>query len=113
MSGYLRTWGRINGVWTIVQTDANGKNDAVYVTALAQVLKLNLLESPIYSNYGIPAQQSVMTQIFPDYYVHQTQRQFSQYFASLIITKINNPSPQYSVNITLNSGALINMVVPL
>jgi hypothetical protein len=44
-----------------VTTDANGYNDAVYLTTLSQVLKLNLGESPFYANYGIPQYQSVLT----------------------------------------------------
>jgi hypothetical protein len=75
------------GVWVEVDTDASGDSTAVYLTTLCQVLQLNLNESPFYANYGIPAHPAVIQQIFPDYFIWQTQRQFSPYFASLIVAK--------------------------
>src|ERR1700742_1102585 len=99
----LRTWGRPRlqdgsiGPWTEVITDSSGFNDQVYFTTLCQVLLLNLGESPFWANYGIPAHQSVVTQVYPDYYITFTQQQFSQYFASLIIAKRNTADPQYNV----------------
>jgi hypothetical protein len=108
-----RVWGRIYNedgtyTWVAVTPDANGSQSYLNITWLIQVLKLNLGESPIYANYGIPAQQSVMTQIFPDFYVQQTQQQFSQYFASLQITKVNLPEPTYNVAITTLEGTIFN-----
>ena len=107
----MRTWGRVGGVWQQVTTDSNGLNDAVMVTTLIQCLKLNINESPFYANYGINAQNSVVTSIFPYFYVAQTQQQFAGYFASLIISKQNSPTPAYNVSITLHSGAKINTQV--
>lgn len=109
----MRTWGRVyqtnNGtgsyVWTEVDTAPDGDNSRVYLTTLIQCLKLSINESPFYANYGIPAQRSVVTQIFPDYYVMQTQRQFAPFFASLIISKITDPEPKYRVNVTFLNGA--------
>ena len=99
--------------WYEVTTDANGYNDAVMVTTLAQCLKLSIGESPFYANYGINAQQSVMTQIFPDYYVQQTQQQFSKYFASLVISKVpGKTSPVYNVNLVTHQGARVAFPVP-
>jgi hypothetical protein len=109
----LRTWGRVadeygNLTWVEVVTDSNGMSDAVWVTALIQALKLNINESPFNSNYGINARQSIVTQIFPDFYVTQTQRQFSQYFASLLISKVQGTiDPTYNVSIITHSGAKI------
>lgn len=105
----MRTWGRQyaeDGTyqWIQVSTDADGYNDYVYLTTLAQVLLLNLGESPFWGNYGIPAQPSVATQVFPDLYVALTQQQFAQYFASLIITKLSDPEPHYSVNVVTQAG---------
>jgi len=113
----MRTYGRIydeegNPTWVEVTTDANGYNDGVYLTALAQVLKLNLGESPFYANYGIPAYQTIVTQVFPDFYVQQTQQQFSPYFASLAITRVSGtPAPQYNVRVVTHSGAIINTTI--
>lgn len=109
----IRSYGRITNpdgskTWVVVSTDSNGYNDQVYLTTLAQCLKLNLGESPFYANYGLPQFQSIMTQTFPDYYTAQTQNQFSPYFASLTINRVvgSNP-PVYSVTAVTHSGAII------
>jgi hypothetical protein len=113
----MRTYGRITNAegnlqWVEVTTDANGYNDNVYLTALAQVLKLNLGESPFYANYGIPQYQSVLTQVFPDYYAMMTQKQFAPYFASLVIARVpgSNP-PTYNVNAVTHNGAIITTTI--
>jgi hypothetical protein len=113
----MRTWGRIYNeygvpTWVEVTTDANGYNDAVWLTTLIQCLKLNIGESPFYANYGIAARQSVVTQVFPDYYVNQTQTQFAQYFASLLISKVpGTPTPTYNVNVVTHQGATISLQI--
>lgn len=116
----LRTWGRpflqdgSRGQWTEVTTDpTTGLNDLVYVTTLAQVLLLNLGESPFFANYGIPAHQSVVTQVFPDFYVTYTQQQFAGYFANLIVSKRPLPSPTYNVNVTTHAGQKLNADIPI
>lgn len=110
----MRVYGRENGVWVTIQTDANGYNDYVYVTALIQCLKLNLNESPFWANWGIPAQQTIVTQIFPDFYVALIQQRYAQYFASLIITKVaTDTTPTYNVKITTNQGAQIEASVAI
>lgn len=113
----MRIYGRIpNGSgglqWVEVSTDANGFNDNVYVTAFCQVLLLNLNESPFYATFGIPQQQSVLQQVFPDYYVSLMQQVYSQFFASLLVTKVPNVStPTYNVQIITNQGAIVNASV--
>jgi len=110
----VRTWGRDStGQWVEVTTDANGNNDAVYLTTLIQCLKLGLGESPFYANYGIPAQQSVLTQIFPDFYTYQTQSQFNQYFVSLTVQKVSSPTPTYDISVVTHSGATISASIPV
>jgi len=110
----VRTYGRITNsdgskTWVQISTDANGYEDNVYLTTLAQVLKLNLGESPFYANYGIPQYQTVVTQVFPDYYAMTTQQQFAGYFASLAITRVQGSFPPvYNVNIVTHSGAILN-----
>lgn len=109
----MRTYGRIynpDGTyrWVEVTTDANGKNDAVYLTTLSQVLGLNLGESPFYANYGIPQYQTVVTQVFPDYYAMVTQMQFAPYFASLTITRRQGSNPPvYDVTAVTHNGAIL------
>ena len=116
----MRTYGRAYNksdntyTWVEVNTDANGFNDAVYVTTLIQCLKLNLGESPFNANYGIPAQQSVVTQLFPDMYVMQTQQQFAPHFASIVIAKVQNMlAPYYNVNILTHLGSTITRQIPV
>lgn len=113
----LRTYGRVYAedgsyTWVEVSTDANGFNDDVYLTTLIQALKLNLGESPFYANYGIPAQPSVVTQVFPDFYAAQTQTQFSPYFAALSITRIAGVfPPAYQVNVVCHNGSTYGVQV--
>lgn len=115
----MRTYGRtppdVNGNrrWIEIQTQPNGANDYVYVTTLCQCLQLILGESPFYANHGIPSEQAIIQQIFPDFYVFQTQRQFAPYFASLIITRMPEPTPTYRVNIVTNFGTTIQEQVAL
>jgi hypothetical protein len=120
----MRTYGRTRNVltgkktWWLVTTDANGYNDSVYLTTLAQVCKLNLGESPFFANYGIPAHPSIITQVHPDFYMVRTQQQFISYFASLILTKQENavdddgrPAPSYLINVLTNYGSMIGVIV--
>lgn len=115
----MRTYGRINqvdgvgGTWVEVDTDSAGNDDDVWLTTLIQCLKLGLGESPFYSQYGIPAQQSVLQQIFPDFNVYLTQKQFSPYFASLVVAKIPDPAPMYRINIITNAGVKKQVQVPV
>jgi hypothetical protein len=104
--------------WVVVETTLQGFNDDVYIVALAQGLKLNTNESPFWGNYGLPAHQSIMQQIMPDYYVLQLQQLYQQFFSSLIVSKItppltpqlgnlqqeNVPAPVYRFNVITNFG---------
>jgi uncharacterized membrane protein YebE (DUF533 family) len=114
----MRVWGRTydtlgTPTWVEVSTDADGFNDNVYLTALAQDLQLQLGESPFYANNGIPAQQSIATQVFPDYYAMQAQAQYAGYFAALTISRIpqSNP-PVYNVQAITHSGAILEASIP-
>lgn len=115
----LRTWGRpmnrdgTRGPWIAVTTAADGTNDLVIFTTLCQTLLLNLDESPFYGDRGIPAHQSVTTQIFPDFYVVYTQQLFGPFFASVIVTRQPLPNPTYSVNVTTNQGVKLNASIPI
>lgn len=112
----MRAYGRVTNsqgqqVWAISQTDSNGNNDIVYVTALCQYLKLNLNESPFYGQAGIPAQESVLQQVFPDHYVSLAQQAFAAFFAFLLITKNpNSPiTPVYDVSVITHQGVRLNV----
>lgn len=109
----MRTYGRITNedgskTWVEVTTDANGFDDNVYLTTLCQVFKLGLGESPFFGNYGIPAQQSIVTQVFPDFYAAVTQQQFAGYFAALAITREQGTNPpNYLASVTCHNGAVL------
>lgn len=110
----MRTYGRISNPdgtksWVVVQTDPGGFNDGVYITALCQVLLLNLNESPFYSDWGIPAKPDIVMQVQPDFYVMRTQQRFAQRFAALIVAKVSNRPPTYKISITTHQGAKVNI----
>lgn len=108
----MRTYGRINGVWTLVQSGET--DEPVWLTTLGQVLRLNLGESPFYANWGIPARVSVATQVFPGYYVARTQMLMSQYFPMLAITLAPGAqTPVYNVTVTLSDGSVTSAQVPV
>ena len=122
----MRVYGRVYSpdrstwTWYEVDTDSTGGNDAVYATALIQVIKLQLGESPFYASYGIPAIQSVQTQVPPDYYVALTQQRYAQFFGSLIITRSDAPRtnlkqafvPTYDVKVLTHQGTPLPTAVP-
>jgi hypothetical protein len=97
--------------WVVVETDAQGSNEYVYVTWLIQVLKLVTGESPFYANVGIPAVVTVVTQVFPDWYVSQVQAMFQQYFASLIISKVQSSTPTYNIQILMFNGTTFQATI--
>lgn len=100
--------------WKVIETTEAGYNDLVHITAMAQTLQLNLNESPFWANFGIPAKQSVMQQIMPDFYIVYTQKYYSQFFASLTIAKkvvpdVNgSPSPVYDMSLVTQQGVKLN-----
>lgn len=110
----MRTWGRItnpiSGLLTWVEVD---QVDYIWVTTLIQNLKLNLGESPFYSQNGIPAQRSVIQQLFPDFYVTQIQQQFAKHFASLTITKRPIDDPTYDILAVLLNGTQIQQTIAI
>lgn len=111
----MRTYGRLtdsngNVTWQVIETDANGFNDNVYLTALCQTLKLNIGESPFYANSGIPQYQTIMTQTYPDFYVMRTQQQYSAAFASLTVNRVaqqNTPDPLYNIVAVTQTGSIL------
>jgi hypothetical protein len=124
--GALLPWGAPPGgqfpagaprtLWVEVSTDANGNNDLVWLVTLCQVLQGSPGESPFYAGYGIPAYQSVLQRVYPDYYVALTQQQFSQYFASLVIARPTTKppaNPVYEVNVTTHQGVKLQANVPI
>src|ERR1700730_788413 len=108
MRVYGRTFDELDKKhWVVIETDVAGNSEYVYVTALVQVFKLNLGESPFWANYGIPAKNSVLQQSAPDFYVAFTQMQYAKYFASLIIYKAAAtfpPKPTYNASVLLTTG---------
>jgi hypothetical protein len=111
----MRVYGRnsTTGVWEVVTTDQNGFNDYVYITAMIQCIKLNINESPFWADWGIPAQQSVVQQVFPDFYVALIQQRYAPFFASLQITKLQSVTPTYNVSVVTNQGVQIAVSIPV
>lgn len=115
----MRTYGRTtdllgNKTWIQVNTDSKGNDDAVYLTALSQTLQLNVGESPFFANDGIPQYQSVMTQVFPDYYVMLIQADYSKYFLSLTIARVQNTEkPEYTIDARTHNGAILLDPMPI
>lgn len=102
----VRPW-----TWVAVVTDPSGDESNIWILNLVQVLLLNRNESPFFANYGIPAQQSVLQQVYPDVYVQMTQQQFAPYFASLSIARVPDTKPHYRINCTTLAGAVISREV--
>lgn len=103
----MRSYGKnASGQW--VQID---EQNYIYLATLIQTLRLSQGESPIYANYGIPGEQSVMTQIAPDAAVTRTQSQFAQYFSSLTIMRDQNASnPTYNISAVFLNGTVIQQI---
>ena len=84
----------------------------VWLATLAQTLRLNQGESPFYANYGIPAQNSVHTQIPPDLAVNRTQTQYAPFFASLTVLKQQtSANPTYNISAGFQNGTTISSQV--
>ncbi len=128
-----RTWGRLpspfplNGlvqssriqpypawIWVEVSTDSAGYDDYVYITALVQTLRLNLGESPFWGNFGIPAKDSIMQQIAPDYFVAFIQQYYAPHFASLIVSRdVTKVDPTYNVQLIRNNGSQFEATIAI
>lgn len=104
----MRTWGR-NSTGDWIEITETG---AVWLATLVQTLRLGQGESPFYANYGIPAQQSVASQIAPDAAVARTQSQYIGFFASLIVAAVPGAvQPTYTVQAIMKNGQAINSKV--
>lgn len=124
--GGIRTFGRVTDSatgarwWVVVNPDAQGYQDQVYLTALVQCCKLNWGESPFFANWGIPAHPSVLRQVPPDYYMALLQQRFAPYFLALVISRVPSNAqtyqdaltPTYQIDVQLHSGAQISMTIP-
>jgi len=116
----MRAYGRVtdkygNKSWVVIQSDSGGDSSYVYVTGLAQCLKLNLNESPFWANFGIPAKDAVIQQMQPDFYVSFISSYFSQFFASLIMAKqpqkLGQTTPVYNIGVIRNNGSQFNATI--
>lgn len=116
----MRIYGRVlnddgSKRWVTVESDpTTGSDSWVYVTAFCQALLLNLNESPFYAGFGLPAQQSVIMQIAPDFYVSRMQQYYSQFFAALIVSRDPAASdPTYNIKATLFDGSSASSTVQI
>jgi hypothetical protein len=104
----MRSYGKNeSGQWVEIT-----ETSYIWLATLAQTLRLNQGESPFYANYGIPAQNSVATQIPPDVAINRTQTQYAPHFASLTILKSQNaPNPTYNISAVFQNGTTIQTTV--
>lgn len=100
----MRTYGRTStGQWVAI-TDPS----YVQLATLVQTLKLQQGESPIFGNYGLPAIQSVQSQVAPQIALNRVQSQFGQYFASLTIVRAEGyTDPTYNIRAVFKDGTVI------
>ncbi len=85
----------------------------VYLTWLCQVIQGNLGEDPMFNNWGIPAQQAVITEVPPDYWMGRIQQKFAPYFASLMIPRISGTdNPTYKAVAICPNGAVLEATIP-
>jgi hypothetical protein len=105
--------GQGSGRWVKVETDPSGNNDLVFLTTLCQAILLNLNESPVYSDVGLPARQSVLTGVAPDYNMSLLQRRFAPFFQSLTIAKTGANPPSYLVNVITHQGVKLSAQRPI
>jgi hypothetical protein len=101
---------QIFGPWQVVETDAKGDSSQVYITWLAQALKLNTNESPYHADWGIPARSSVQQQVAPDLFMTLTQKRFAPYFAALTLARKPAATPTYQISAITQYGAKLPTV---
>lgn len=105
--------------WVEVDTDADGYNDGVMLTAFCQVLQLQPGESPFYAEYGVPSIAAVQSQTFPDSNVYLMQQRYAPNFVSLIVIPSNTTdvhgtvSPVYNVTAITHIGSIISATVAI
>lgn len=112
----MRTYGRDadTGQWYEVTIDANGFDDDIQLTTLAQCLTSLTDESPFYPLHGIPAIDSIVNKTHPDYFVERIRGFFAPLFPSLSIIKqvdsVTN-TPTYNVFAVKNDGAATSLTI--
>lgn len=104
----MRSYGRdASGNWAEI-TDTS----YIWLATFAQCLRLQSNESPFYSNYGLHAIQSVLSQIAPNADMAKTQSQFAPYFASLSVKRVAGaPKPTYNVTAVFLNGTVVQTPV--
>jgi len=104
----MRTYGKNeSGSWVKIT-----ETSYLWLATLAQTLRLNEGESPFYSNYGIPAHTSIMTQVAPNAAINRTQQQYAPYFASLsVLRDAGVLTPTYRISAVFQNGTNIQTSV--
>ncbi|QDH14162.1 hypothetical protein E3E12_08125 [Formicincola oecophyllae] len=102
-------------VWTR-QWQPGGKRRWVATTGnqaliawLQNALLLELGESPFHVDWGIPVTNSLVTRIWPTFYLEQTVGRFRDYFASLQVAPTagadtENGPPDYTISAIFTDG---------
>lgn len=102
----MRVWTRVMGsdgkrTWQPVD------NDQGNIAWLQNALLLQLGESPFWTDWGLPVSKTLVSQIWPDYYLNMTQQRFRDVFPTLQVTRqrVDGQSdPVYSIRAILSDG---------
>lgn len=103
---FMRVWTRQHqpdGTRRWIAVDGN----QAQIAWLQNALLLQLGESPFWADWGIPVTRTLVSQIWPDYYVNMTQQRFVDSFSSLQITRDpadNDDNPTYRIAAILPDG---------
>lgn len=102
----MRVWTRQHQSDGTRRWVAASSNQAT-IAWLQNALLLQLGESPFWADWGLPVTRTLVSQIWPDYYVNMTQQRFADYFASLLITHETDPpddNPAYRISAIFPDG---------
>lgn len=105
---FMRVWTRVR------QSDGTRRwqavdGDQANIAWLQNALLLQLGEAPFNAEWGLPIRDTLVTQVWPDYYVNLTKQRFRDTFPMLQITRERNGKQAdlgYSVRALLNDGTL-------
>ena len=83
----------------------------IWVTIVKHELMLRVGESPFFALNGIAAEDSIITQQEPDYYVNQVKSNYQSHFKSFVITKISGQPLVYNIALTTLSGQTVTLTL--
>jgi hypothetical protein len=79
------------------------------VTIVKHELQLRVGESPFFADAGIPAEDSIITQQEPDYFVNQVKARYQSKFNRFDISKISGNPLVYNIALTTKNNQTVNL----